>query len=299
MLVHGLGGLSMFLLCQFCLRWVVTMVLLNLVKISFVVAQEYEKSGGEMQSLGTPVASESDLRSAWDGSVAAAGRTYPLGGGFSAAGGKSWRLWGDVKDPQGWRFGFVRLGADITSAGAYNGGGLSVDFHPISFINLRAGRAWNSNSREYEQFDCVRIDCTGSRSKDFVELRLAAKWNESFFSIRAKREWHERAGFDSRFFGDPESALVLSPSGRDRLCSSTVVLGQSVREHWSVFLAQTEFTVHSSDQRSSQNVVGVLHSHGEWTYSAAVGYWDTNSSQPKLTAMGLVSFTPNPKWISF
>jgi len=243
-----------------------------------------------------------------DYSVGGGFRSYPWGAGTSFSTGYKLLLWGNRSDESEFRFGYVRAFAEGSAAISYNALAAGIEFYPISFVAIKFGQEKNSNSKNYDQFDCQLVDCTGPRTKDFLELRLAAAYEKYFLVLRKRREWFVRGEKDSRGFADPGSSLVLSSSGRDVLNSAGFVLGLTEEvKQWTFMVGSMGYEVGSSlaagsqtlPQSTGQDFFGASLREGEFTFFGGLGYWRAQSEKGKANLLLHLAWTPEKNWVPF
>lgn len=226
------------------------------------------------------------LTSGLDFSVSGSYRSLPLGGGVSATGAYNLLLWGDREAPP-W-FGFLRAGADASTALTYNSGAGFVEIFPVGFFAVKAGREHSSNAKEYDGFDCVLNDCTGNRRQDYAEARVAFPAGNAFFLLKERAEWYTREGADTRRFAEPTSGLLLDASGGARVRVSQVIVGAPVTEGVNMLVGQARY---EATTVTSQSFVGGTYRSGEFSFFAAIGYW-----RAPLPAEAKVNFLLQGSW---
>lgn len=231
-------------------------------------------------------------------------RSYPQGGGVSLSAGYKMLLWGNRSDESEFSYGFLRAFAEGSTAISYHSIAAGLEIYPISFLAIKMGQEKNTNSKNYDQFDCLIVDCTGERTKDFLELRLAAAYQKYFIVLRKRREWFIRGENDSRAFAEPGSSLVLSPSGKDALNSAGFVFGLSNEvEHWTFMVGSMGYQAEGSSafagQSTGQDFFGVSRRDGEFTYFGGIGYWRAQSEKGKANFLLHLAWTPEKNWVPF
>ena len=100
-------------------------------------------------------------------------RSYPaLGGEFFFQSGKSFALWGSPSTEKSnpW-FGLLRFSVGGATSAVVNNGFAQVEFFPISFVGLAAGRQITRSDFDFPFFDCSELYCRSTIEHNFVQLK--------------------------------------------------------------------------------------------------------------------------------
>lgn len=177
------------------------------------------------------------------------GRTYPVGAQIVGNLGVSYPLWGDTTN---WKYGYVRLGANIMTSAIVNRAGLEFQFFPISIFGITL--SYDTGVRNFvpRWLDCNVYECTGRVDRKHVRGTFVAA--HSGFAMMLMARFEELRGFGS---GKPvfdETSLVIGQRSGERIFTFNPVVLYKVSEKTQVGFAS--LFSHALDTGGSTHLYG-------------------------------------------
>jgi hypothetical protein len=169
-----------------------------------------------------------------DFSVSTYARTLPRSASLDLELGLGYPYWGSPGGDS-IMYGYFRPFAIGSNSGAHNELTYGLDFFPISFLGLRTAAVYMNNYLDYQEFDCQKYNCTGTRYKAYAEGVVAIGNKQVFGKVRMRSEkWsqaHELAGD----FIDPASGLAIKANG-DSESVWNVYFGMTIQDKYKVLI---------------------------------------------------------------
>ncbi|MCB9084272.1 MAG: hypothetical protein H6624_07990 [Bdellovibrionaceae bacterium] len=218
-------------------------------------------------------------------------RAYPIGGTLNFEGGYGFPTWGaDSLESKGVFYGYLRPGYQASTAISYNSGEIYFDVFPISFFGLRVGKEWITNTKEYKDYDCDRLNCEDDFQKQYIEGRLALGYGKAFFATRF-RQTDLSAATETQNFAEEVMGLEARGIG-DRVEILTSALGYKIYEDWSVLFLNVYGQMDKIKGFSRMNTLNVSHRRGEYQIMLGVGEFNSPLAPREVTALFQLSWTP-------
>jgi hypothetical protein len=109
----------------------------------------------------------------FDLSAGLQGRTLPsVGAELYVESGYNQLLWGNKKKSTDVIFGMVRPVIGLSTSGVINVAKAELEFFPISFIGLTAGRQYIHSSFDFPFFNCEVVTCKGEFERNYIESKI-------------------------------------------------------------------------------------------------------------------------------
>ncbi|RME16400.1 MAG: hypothetical protein D6797_04610 [Bdellovibrio sp.] len=157
-------------------------------------------------------------------------RHYPQSGGVDLSAGYSFLLWG--KPANTIFYGYLRYALDLFTAGTYNEALVSVDLFPVSFLGVSLGQGLYHNSKDYEDFDCLRYKCIGEFNYTFVKYTLILGYKKFFFYQSYKKKPIQAQEVDKDHI-IPDIGLAAN-SESENISQYHSIVGWSISSKWTM-----------------------------------------------------------------
>jgi hypothetical protein len=109
----------------------------------------------------------------FDLSAGIQGRTLPsVGGELYLESGYNQIIWGKRKSSKDVLFGLIRPSLGLSTSGVINVAKAELEFFPISFIGITAGRQYIHSNFEFPFFNCEAVTCKGEFERNYVEGKM-------------------------------------------------------------------------------------------------------------------------------
>jgi hypothetical protein len=155
------------------------------------------------------------------------GRTYPIGLQAFGAAGIGLPLWGSTDQ---WKYGYLRLGANLASSAVVNRAGYELQLFPISILGLSYG--WDTGTRNYTPkfINCSIYECNGRVDRSFWKGHFIAAYQGVIFSVTGRYEKLESFRSSKPFFD--ELTLLSGQSAGEHLLTLNPLLLYKWDETW-------------------------------------------------------------------
>lgn len=101
------------------------------------------------------------------------GRTLPsLGAEVYADSGYNLVFWGKKKGPKDVLYGLIRPSIGVSSSGVINSVKGEIEFFPISFLGISAGRQFIHSNYDFPFLNCDEVACEGEFRRNWVESKM-------------------------------------------------------------------------------------------------------------------------------
>jgi hypothetical protein len=109
----------------------------------------------------------------FDASYGVQGRTLPaFGAELYADSGLNFKFWGKKNEPKDVLYGLIRPNVGVSTSGVINSAKAEIEFFPISFIGISAGRQIINSNFDFNFLDCKNIQCQGEFMRNYVESKM-------------------------------------------------------------------------------------------------------------------------------
>lgn len=239
-----------------------------------------------------------------DFSITGSGRIYPRGGTLDLAAGYNWRMWGqpqmNLEGPQSPWYGYTRAALEVSTAGTYNSSLALIEFFPVSILGVRGGAEIIDNSRDYVDFDCVNLDCRGSRSRHFLEGQMVLGVGPIFVAALGRKQNLTTLEDGSGPFVDISQGLKVPGEGADMWVLRGFA-GLSLTDRWSLIYNQSyaEVIEQQPSQITRQYLLNVRYEKGAWSGLIGGGVFRSSLIEEGATAVIRVQWTPQPSMSLF
>lgn len=222
------------------------------------------------------------------------GRAYPIGGTFNLEGGYGFPVWGASAHKEGSPvYGYIRPGYQATTAITYNSGEVFVDLFPISLFGFRLGQEWVTNSKDYADYDCERLNCKGDFQKQFVEARLALGYRDVFFATRLRRTDLSSNDQTKNF---PEEVMGLEAyQDGDQIEIITTALGVKLHPDWALLALNVYGQMDRLKGISRMTTINLSYRWDLYRILVGVGEFNSPLATRELTGLLIFSWTPNKR----
>lgn len=110
----------------------------------------------------------------FDSSIGTQGRSSPaIGAEIYAESGYNIVWWGKKKGPKDVFYGLIRPSLALSSSAVINSAKAEIEFFPVSFLGIAAGRQIINSNYEFPFFKCEETVCKGTYERNFVEAKMA------------------------------------------------------------------------------------------------------------------------------
>ncbi|MCB0385364.1 MAG: hypothetical protein KDD43_08230 [Bdellovibrionales bacterium] len=218
-------------------------------------------------------------------------RAYPIGGTANFEGGYGFPLWGaEALESKGVLYGYVRPGYQASTALSYNSGEVYLDLFPVSFFGFRLGKEWITNTKEYKDYDCSRLNCEDDFVKQYIEGRLALGYGKAFLATRFRRT-DISATSETQNFVEEVMGLEARAQG-DKVEILTSALGYKIYEDWSLIFLNVYGQMEQLKGISRMNTINLSHRMGKYQVMVGVGEFNSPLAPKEVTALFQISWTP-------
>lgn len=214
-------------------------------------------------------------------------RTYPVG--FFAAGtaGQSYKLWG--QEGEKIKYGFVRASGTLQSSVVVNSVMGQVDFYPISFLGLYAGKDYTHRDFDVFTFDCTKVTCRGRLDRDYVGSRMALAY-KNVFMVGEYRVIRASVQNKDKPFAEERSTLIGGP-GQDTLHRTDFVLGYRLNTQYSVGYLLHRNVMQKYENTSHMNQAFVRYQADQWSLLAGAGTFQSRNDQTFYSSLVMFQWT--------
>lgn len=230
----------------------------------------------------------SQMASAMDVAVSAAGRSYPTSGSAEVVTRHEFLLW-DQREDAMWKFGFIQ---PKLTAGTHGFAEAGLNFYPISILELGAGYSTTSRFYETKPFDCKDNVCKGIVQKHRLTARLVGAVGD-FMAILTAHRIRISEKDDSKPLVD-ETEVLLAYPGSDTLEAYSLLAGmkkggQESSDTFGIYLKQGRY-IEARTKNESQYLV-YRKQDGAWSYAGGLGRYASDFSDPGFSAYATVIWT--------
>lgn len=201
-----------------------------------------------------------------DYSASIGGRTTPIGLNIKGVGGYGLYVWGDPSTPF---YGYLRPSVAF-SASTILGGTASIDFYPVSFFGVTAGRSYSNRLADLPGLDCAVADCRGWLNDTFVQARLLGKYESIVGSLSFVRKTYDDNDDQTKSFGEATHVVKLAAKN-EQSDTWLAILGYAWDEELKIGVSALGFTTDKSAERQDQQLFFVAKKLDTLTYTAAAG----------------------------
>lgn len=166
----------------------------------------------------------------FDLSAGASFRSYPsLGGQANIQSGYNLLLWGsgpgaNKKNPM---YGLLRPAVTVASSAVINNYDARIEFYPISFIGLIAGKKYiKSDYENFTFFDCDKVRCMGTLERQYTQIKMALGYGRVLAMVNLIQATNTYS--DEKDEGKPVAEFrfaALANPERDKMYRSQYLLG--------------------------------------------------------------------------
>lgn len=189
------------------------------------------------------------------GSISASLRSVPFGGTVAFNLGLEKKLTYSSQEDSLLN-GFVRAGARVETAIAYNSISPFLDFYPVSFVRFRISHEKISNSTKYRAYDCDRWSCIGDREKNSLEARFALAAKDLFLIFDGSTtKAHNLQQLDKDYI-DPSLGSFLTSREDESILGFRTIAGYKYSEEQQFFIGHQYFSTSGSKGFSSNDFLG-------------------------------------------
>lgn len=214
------------------------------------------------------------------GSLHAEGLEYTLDAsarsyspGLSVTPGVSYRLplWGEPKSPFE---GTLRPNFSSTISPAIYSGRFEVEFNPVMFINLSAGRTMQRVFSTFDDDLCNSSSCVGSLNSSDLSVRLLFKVSSIIGSLKYTRAFYDSKPSNSLPQIDPNFYVRISPNNEisDQI---NAILGTEINDVWSAGVLVQHTELEKNIGRQDGQYLLALMKRGKANYIAGAGRFES------------------------
>jgi hypothetical protein len=204
-------------------------------------------------------------------------RTFPLG--FSVGAETKWGqyLWDKREaDLKSILFGLVQESFFVGSHGLI---GINLDFYPISFIKISAGKSFVSKYYEIRTLDCTKVECKGTLARTYFKVALALGYDNYVLVPQ-----YSNVNMVSRThlipFGSEDDYLV-GAAGQDTAVSGQVLVGYKYFDSLVGLLVKSTQMKDYKDKAMSQYFLWQM-PLGKVMDLSAIGNWQVFQEKSKM-----------------
>lgn len=217
--------------------------------------------------------------SAWgktnfDLSLGLQGRSAPsLGAEVYAESGYNLVWWGKKEKTKDVLYGLIRPSLSFSSSGVINSAKAELEFFPVSFLGIAAGRQFIHSNYEFPFFDCEQVVCKGRYERNFVEGKMALAaggWvlvgHYKIDVLEAHEGGQPMADWRNVIIGDPK---------RDVQIEKKLIFGKNQGNHLTgVMIENVQFQGSRERKESFAGVYQIRHK--STNYMLGLGAFHTN-----------------------
>jgi hypothetical protein len=217
----------------------------------------------------------------FDLSAGMQGRSLPsIGAELYAESGFNQLIWGKRKEPRDVLYGMIRPNLAVSTSGVINSIKGEIEFFPISFLGISAGRQIIHSNYDFPFFNCKEVVCQGEFVRNYVEGKTVlgyqgwvAMFNYRVDTLRSPEKDRPMADWRHVIVGDPGEEVQIEKKflvGKIWDKNLLGILGENVqflgsRERKESFAAvyqlrreETSFMYGAGVFHSSQQPMGVI-----------------------------------------
>lgn len=220
-----------------------------------------------------------------DLSAGGALRTYPsLGAEVNAQIGYNFLLWGKGpgQNKKNYMFGLLRPSINFNSSSVINGYDARLEFYPISFIGLAAGKRTNiSNYDGFSFFNCEQVRCIGTLNRNYQEFKMALiiKKLVAVGTVVVSNNTYSDEDNERRPVAEFRFAMLANPK-EDKLYRSQYIFGLSHSNNGIFGIAAEYVGFDKSGQTHNMDLLIYTTKAKKTTYIFGIGQF-SSTHQPK------------------
>jgi len=224
-------------------------------------------------------------------------RSYPTGGYTEGWIGKGFKFWESKKRPQ-LLYGFARPTIGFKTSGVINIGSVQLDLNPISFIKLYTGYSKVIRSLDkLDTFDCDIVICRTKLTRTYYGSKVGLKFKE-YFLMADFRLISNKIESKVGDFADERSALI-GRSGKDILSRKALFIGKQLNDKWSSGILVLKNKMKYNVNSSQLTVAVGQYKKNKWTYSLALGNFNTRFDQNVMSILAFFKWQGNKGLLLF
>lgn len=157
-------------------------------------------------------------------------RSYPsLGGEANIQSGYNLLLWGSGPGPskKNPMYGLLRPALSVSSSAVINNYDARIEFYPISFLGLVAGKKYiQSDYENFSFFDCEKVRCIGSLDRVYTQIKMALGYGKILTMVNLIQATNKYDDIDDE--GKPVAEFrfaTLANPEKDKMYRSQYLLG--------------------------------------------------------------------------
>ena len=201
----------------------------------------------------------------------ASARSYSPGLSVTPGVGYRLPLWGEAKSPFE---GTVRPNFSVTASPATYSGRVELEFSPVMFINLSAGRTMQRVFSTFEDDLCRSSSCVGSLNSSDLSVRVLFKVSSIMGSLKYTRAFYDSKPSSSAPQIDPSLYVKISPNNEisDQL---NAIIGTEINDVWSAGVLVQHTELEKNIGRQDGQYLLALMKRGQANYIAGAGRFES------------------------
>lgn len=231
-----------------------------------------------------PYTSANDFEYTLDASA----RSYSAGLSIVPAVAYKFALWGEDGDPLQ---GAIRpkLIADISPA-TYSGRA-ELEFAPVTFFSLSAGRKMMRVYSNFEDDTCSNYRCVGSLDSTDATAKLLFKFGPIMGSFKFTKIFYDSSDDKTQALIDPSTYILISPT-KEVANQIEAIVGTEINDSWMTGVLVQNVKLEKNHGNQNGQYLVALKKNGHTNYIAGLGRFE---SQLKVAKPSVI-FTFNYNW---
>lgn len=222
-------------------------------------------------------------------------RTYPVGYFTNATFGKSYKFW-DTPDNK-ILYGFFRGSVVGQTSVVVNSIAPQIDFYPISFLGLYAGKDLAYRDFDIFTFDCKEVTCKGWMKRDYIGSRMALAFKDVFLMSEYRIIKAHGQKVDKNFA--EERSNLIGHSGYDYLHRLDLVLGHKLSDHYSYGYLLHRNEMKRLDNNSQMNMGFLRLQNGPWSYMLTGGTFHSRDDKTFYSTLFFLQWNGSKGFLLF
>jgi hypothetical protein len=206
-------------------------------------------------------------------------RSYPLAGTLDVEFGYGILIWGE-ESSKPW-YGYIRPRVQGTAIGRFSAYKYQLDFFPISFLGVRAGREETDLSMEPEDYDCVTYKCAMKTTRDFSGANFTFGIGRFFLNLDYLKEDFQPEVADTDFVV-PVYGLAFNLAGEE-VETYKAVTGLKLSDLYTVFFYGQYTKTVDTNKRMRMSAINLLRTGSSFNMFFGGGVFDSDLFSRKLT----------------